>query len=54
MTVLGRMRHVCTLGRFSLWHAQGAHFNYPGYQLWTGRGHRQVWPLRGFWRRTDR
>lgn len=29
MTVLGRMRHVWTLGRFSLWHAKGARFNYP-------------------------
>lgn len=37
------MRQVARLGRFRLFHA-GPAFVHRGLILWTGRGHRQVWP----------
>ena len=52
MTCSSPMTQVMRVGRFRVYRA-GAHFKYPGLHLWTGKGHRQLMPLRRFWRRSD-
>lgn len=54
MTVEASMKPVKKFKRFSLYRASGRGFKYPGLHLWTGKGHRQVWPLYRFWRNSDR
>jgi hypothetical protein len=46
------MRLVGKLGRFQLFWAD-ASFKHPGLHLWTGHGHRQLWPLHRFGRGAD-
>lgn len=53
MSMATPMRRIAKFGRFQLFHADGPHFAFPGFHLWTGRCHRQVWPLRRFGRKGD-
>lgn len=39
------MEQVAHVRRFRLYKAVGRHFQYPGWHLWTGKRHVQLWPL---------
>ena len=46
------MEKVGQVRKFKLYRA-GTGFAYPGYHLWTGKRHVQVWPLRRFGKSGD-